>query len=213
MKSVVLPTGSTHLREHIMTHRTLVGSLIVFLVGITAAVAADPLQDVVARINGERQKQKLPTLKLNNKLTKAAQSQADWMASVGKMDHLRGKEAKSFEEWKKSDHHPVNRIINTGYIEWDELFSLEVKDGNQVLVAKPGADDRAGEVIAHGVPESGPGRFQPAVIVAGWMNSPGHKKTILTEPYEEIGVGFTRTKRGDAFWCVTFGKTAAKKGK
>jgi len=191
--------------------------LLAFLIGVTGAVNADPLKDplkdVVARINVERQKQKLSKLKINDKLTKAAQSQADWMASVGKMKHLRGQEAKSFEEWKKSDHHAVNRIINTGYIEWEELFSREVKDGNEVLVAKPRADDRAGEVIAHGVPESGPGRFQPAVIVAGWMNSPGHKKTILTAPYEEIGVGFTRTKRGDAFWCVTFGKPASKKDK
>jgi len=191
--------------------------LLAFLIGVTGAVNADPLKDplkdVVARINVERQKQKLSKLKINDKLTKAAQSQADWMASVGKMKHLRGQEAKSFEEWKKSDHHAVNRIINTGYIEWEEIFSFEVKDGNQVLLAKPGADDRAGEVIAHGVPESGPGRFQPAVIVAGWMNSPGHKKTILTAPYEEIGVGFTRTKRGDAFWCVTFGKPAGKKDK
>lgn len=47
----------------------------------------------------------------------------------------------------------------------------------------------------------------------GRMNSPGHLKTILTDGFEEMGVGFTRTKQGDAYWCVVFGKPAVKSGK
>ena len=184
----------------------LAGGLLVVVLVATDAVAADPLQEVARRINAQRQEHKLSKLNYNDKLAKAAQSQADWMASVGKMEHLRGKEATSFEEWKQSDHHPVNRIIHAGYFDWQELFSLEVENGQQVLVAKPGANDHVGEIIAHGDPQSGPGRFQPKVIVAGWMNSPGHRKTILTEGFEEIGVGFARTKQGDAFWCAVFGK-------
>jgi uncharacterized protein (TIGR03067 family) len=167
---------------------------------------SDPLKEVARLINAERQKQGLSKLKNNALLVKAAQSQSDWMAQVGKMEHLRGKEAANFEDWKRSDHHPVNRVIQTGYIDWQQLFTLEVKSGNQVLVAKPNADNHVGEIIAHGNPNTGPGRFDPAVIVAGWMNSPGHRKTILTGPFEELGVGFTRTKPGDAFWCVAFGK-------
>jgi uncharacterized protein (TIGR03067 family) len=174
--------------------------------GSRATVEETPLQAVARRINAERQKQSLNTFAWNNKLAAAAQSQADWMAQVGKMEHLRGKEATNFEDWNKSDHHPVNRIINSGYVEWQKLYSLEVKNGQQVLVAKPGANDNVGEIIAHGNPTSGPGRFDPAVIVAGWMNSPGHRKTILTAPLDEFGVGFKRTPAGDAFWCVVFGK-------
>lgn len=189
-----------------MMYRILTGVLVVVVMGTAEAGAADPLQEVARRINAQRQEHKLSKLKYNDKLAKAAQSQSDWMASVGKMEHLRGKEATSFEEWKQSDHHPVNRIIHAGYFKWQELFSLEVKDGQQLLVAKPEANDHVGEIIAHGVPESGPGRFQPSVIVAGWMNSPGHRKTILTEGFEEIGVGFARTKQGDAFWCAVFAK-------
>lgn len=189
-----------------MKQRTLAGVVLVLLIGVASAVAADPLQDVARRITAERQKHKLSKLKYNDKLAKAAQSQSDWMASVGKMEHLRGEAATNFEEWKKSDHHTINRMIHADYFKWDELYSLEVQDGKQVLVAKPGANDHVGEIIAHGVPESGPGRFQPAVIVAGWMDSPGHRKSILTKQYEEIGVGFTRTKQGDAYWCVVFGK-------
>ena len=33
-----------------------------------------------------------------------------------------------------------------------------------------------------------------------------HRKTILTERFQEIGVGFTRTAQGDAYWCAVFGK-------
>lgn len=180
--------------------------LLVFVIGSTAAVAADSLDEVARRINAERRQRGLPKLVTNDKLAKAAQSQADWMARVGKMTHLRGQEATSLEEWKRSHHHPVNRIIQAGYIDWQELFSLEVRNGQQVLVATPGANDHVGEVIAHGNPQSGPGRFQPRVIVAGWMTSPGHRKDLLGEQYEEIGVGFARSQRRDAYWCVVFAK-------
>ena len=159
-----------------MLPRTLVGVCLLFVIGATTVRAEDPLQEIARRIIAERQQHKLSKLKYNDKLAKAAQSQSDWMASVGKMVHLRGEQATSFEEWKKSDHHTVNRMIHAGYFEWEELYSLEVKDGNQFLIAKPGASDRVDEIIAHGDPDSGPDRFKPTVIVAGWMNSPPHRK-------------------------------------
>ena len=173
---------------------------------LTPVTAEDVLVETARRINVERRNHDLRPLKHNDKLATAAQSQAEWMAKVGKMLHLRGEQPSSFVDWKKSHHHPVNRVIHAGYVEWDKLFTLKNKEGKQVLVAKPKANERVGEVIAHGDPKSGPGRFRPQVIVTGWMNSPGHRKTILTTGYEEIGVGFARTKRGDAFWCVVFGK-------
>ena len=179
----------------------------ILLFCINVVIANEPLKDIANCINIERQEHKLSKLRHNAKLEKAAQSQADWMASVGQMKHLRGQQAKSFEEWKKSDHHTVNRMIHAEYFKWDELFSLEVQNGKQVLIAKPGVNDHVGEIIAQGVAESGPGRFQPAVIVAGWMNSPSHKKSILTASYEEFGVGFAKTKRGDVYWCVVFGSS------
>ena len=179
---------------------------VLLFLGTTQSLAADALNETARRINAERGSHDLRPLKHNYKLAAAAQSQAEWMAKVGKMLHLRGEQPSSFVDWKKSHHHPVNRVIHAGYVEWDKLFTLKNKEGKQVLVAKPKANERVGEVIAHGDPKSGPGRFRPSVIVTGWMNSPGHRKTILTAGYEEIGVGFARTKRGDAFWCVVFGK-------
>jgi uncharacterized protein YkwD len=182
------------------------------LVALILAAASAPvfaeniLVETARRINAERRKHKLRPVKYNTKLAVAAQSQAKWMAGEGKMLHLRGKQTSTFAEWKKSNHHPVNRVINGGYLKWEKLFVLTNKGGKQVLVAKPRANEHVGEIIAHGNPKSGPGRFRPRVIVTGWMNSPGHRKTILTAGFQEIGAGFARTKRGDAFWCVVFGK-------
>tara|TARA_Y100000034_G_scaffold125150_2_gene174331 strand:+ start:6863 stop:7507 length:645 start_codon:yes stop_codon:yes gene_type:complete len=163
--------------------------------------AVEPTE-IVGYLDAERNS---PPLKYSKKLAAAAQSQADWMASVGKMKHLRGQQPTSFKAWLKSDHHPVNRVIQTGYVQWDTLFVLKNHRGRQTLVAKGKPDDYVGEIIAHGNPKSGPGRFQPSVIVRGWMNSPGHRKAIL-RGYTEVGVGFARTSRGDAFWCVVFGR-------
>ena len=44
-------------------------------------------------------------------------------------------------------------------------------------------------------------------IVRSWMNSPGHRKEILTGHYQEMGIGVACTPDAnyDTFWCVVFG--------
>jgi uncharacterized protein YkwD len=39
------------------------------------------------------------------------------------------------------------------------------------------------------------------------MNSPGHRKEILTGHYQEMGIGVACTPDAnyDTFWCVVFG--------
>jgi uncharacterized protein YkwD len=37
------------------------------------------------------------------------------------------------------------------------------------------------------------------------MNSPGHRKEILTAHYQEMGIG-TAVKDNNTFWCVVFGR-------
>ena len=32
--------------------------------------------------------------------------------------------------------------------------------------------------------------FSPAAVVAGWMNSEGHRANILSSAYTKIGVGY-----------------------
>ncbi|MFE7262465.1 CAP domain-containing protein [Streptomyces sp. NPDC057592] len=52
-----------------------------------------------------------------------------------------------------------------------------------------------GENIAHGY-------TTPKSVVAGWMNSPGHRRNILNCAFKEIGVGHAR--HGN-YWTQDFG--------
>ena len=55
----------------------------------------------------------------------------------------------------------------------------------------------AGENIARG-------QRTPQEVVNSWMNSPGHRRNILSQEFTEIGVGFAQTERGDTFWTQLF---------
>ena len=156
--------------------------------------AQDVSRATTSQINSYRKKSNLPVFVLNRKLSQAAQHHANWMAKNRRMDHLEGQKPKinTREVWEKSTWHPLNRAVRYGYLQVD-------------ILANPKANDYVGETLAHGGPRSGTGRFNPAVIVRGWMNSAGHRKTILGD-YKEIGVGFAKTRQGDAFWCVVVGK-------
>lgn len=62
----------------------------------------------------------------------------------------------------------------------------------------------AGEIIAYGykTPES---------VVAGWMNSPGHKALILSPDRPDVGCGYLDGNNGDykrLFWTCDFGKSS-----
>ena len=165
-----------------------------FLSAASHCRADDVRQSILEAVNQARKQTGHAALKYNTKLQQAAQSHADWMARTGKMVHLQGEKPtiNDRQAWAKSTWHPINRAIQAGY------FDLTV-------LSKPNASDHVGETIAHGKPDSGPNRFRPHAIVNGWMNSPGHRKTIL-EDYTEIGVGVMITSRGDVFWCAMFGK-------
>ena len=161
------------------------------------------VQNVANRINGERAKKGLSRLKYNETLAKAAQSQAEWMARAQKMEHLRPA-PKSLEEHKTCNEHPANRIINAGYFTWDDLFVVETRPNGYVVNPRPDTDSRVGEIIAKGA-NAGHPATQPPQIVPGWMNSPGHRKTILTPQFEEFGVGCACIGN-DTYWCVVFAK-------
>jgi len=161
----------------------------------SVAQAQDVSKATISQINSHRKKNNLSAFVRNSKLAQAAQHHANWMAKKRRMVHLEGQKPKvnTREGLKKATWHPINRAVKYGYLQVD-------------MLAHPKANDYVGEVIAHGGPRSGPGRFNPVVICKGWMKSPGHRKTILGK-YKEIGVGFAKTRQGDAFWCVVVGKT------
>ncbi|AOT69681.1 SafA/ExsA family spore coat assembly protein [Geosporobacter ferrireducens] len=55
----------------------------------------------------------------------------------------------------------------------------------------------AGENIAMG-------QKTPEEVMKGWMNSPGHRKNILSENFTQIGVGYTVSGNGTTYWTQMF---------
>nr|WP_131748502.1 CAP domain-containing protein [Frankia sp. Cppng1_Ct_nod] len=52
------------------------------------------------------------------------------------------------------------------------------------------------------------GQQSPAEVVAGWMNSPGHRKNILNGEFTQIGVGCARGGSYGTYWTQLFGTPA-----
>ncbi len=46
----------------------------------------------------------------------------------------------------------------------------------------------------------------PKDVVAGWMDSPPHKKNMLNSDYTEIGVAVAWNEKGEPYWVQVFGK-------
>ena len=200
-----------------MSRTTTVLSLIFLVFGCTGygygqgvAPAGRTTALVVKLINTERAKQELKPLRTNGLLAKAAQSQADWMAQVGRMDHLRGPQPKTLADFKSTEWHAMNRLIKVGYYRFDEIFTPVAKDGVEAVVPDPQVNQIIGENVAYGNKNTGPGRFDPTVIVKGWMDSPGHRAAILNGRFEEIGAGYSTTpgardkRQQAAAWCLVF---------
>lgn len=166
-----------------------------------------PAQDlsgmVASGINSIRHSHGLTQLRRETRLESAARSQADWMSSVGRMDHLRDP-ARSLDEYKVCNYHPANRVVNSGYYSFDELFKIDYNpDGSGAQVhPKPIANTHVGEIVAAGR-GGGPDVRRPDIILNGWMNSPGHRQVILTPHFREFGIGVA-ARGGDVYWCVVF---------
>ena len=47
--------------------------------------------------------------------------------------------------------------------------------------------------------------LEPKGIFQGWMESPHHKENILTDQYQEIGVGIARSAKGNFYFTQVFG--------
>jgi uncharacterized protein YkwD len=68
----------------------------------------------------------------------------------------------------------------------------------RVLQAGYGNWSAVGENIAAGY-------TSPEALVAGWMNSPGHRANILSPKYREIGIGLVNGGKYGAYWTQDFG--------
>lgn len=179
-----------------------------FLFSFSSAKAEDPISLTFELINHNRKLNNLNELTWNKNLSEAAQSHSNWMAKVGKMTHIQGEHPKSFYELKTCSHHPVNRIINSGYYSFEKIFFVE-ENPNFVNVKEiKNIDDVWGEIVARGISGDPRYSFNARVCVEGWMNSPGHKAQILKPTFKEMGIAITPVVRNgntEVFWCVNFG--------
>ncbi|WP_062353713.1 SafA/ExsA family spore coat assembly protein [Bacillus kwashiorkori] len=48
------------------------------------------------------------------------------------------------------------------------------------------------------------GQATPAAVMQSWMNSPGHRKNILSAQYTQIGVGYISGGTGRHYWTQMF---------
>lgn len=180
---------------------------ILFALFLSFAPSIVPAQDlpgaVASGINSIRRSQGLSQLKREQRLEGAARSQADWMLAVGRMDHMR-EPARSLDEYKICNYHPANRVVNSGYYTFDELFKIDYNpDGSGAQVhPRSIANTHVGEIVAAGR-GGGPEVRRPDIILNGWMNSPGHRQAILTPHFRDFGVGVASNGR-DVYWCVVF---------
>lgn len=54
------------------------------------------------------------------------------------------------------------------------------------------------ENIAHNYPT-------PKEVVAGWMDSAGHKANLLNADYTRIGLAVAKSEKGEPYWVQVFG--------
>ena len=176
-------------------------------VGIASeALGNDLFRRVAEMVNDERQKVGLKRLAYNDQLEQAALSHSQWMARVGKMEHLQGeKPGEGFEAFLNSDHHHATRILKTGYIRWQDLFDVRREGDKGFINPKPDADDRVSEIIAFASPGAGSVPQQLPTVVPGWMKSPGHRAVIVKTCWKDIGAAFAMSRNGSTYYAVTFG--------
>ena len=169
------------------------------------------VQDLLQKHNAVRREHRLKPFRYNALLAQAAQSHAEWMATERKMLHLQP-QAKNLEDFRTCSHHPSNRVIRTGYLDWDDVFRLAVEDGQQVVVPLADANSLVGENIAEAKDAGHPAQ-QTRLMIEGWMKSPGHRHAILTPGFREIGIGTACTNEPDydTYWCVVFAKPVGSK--
>lgn len=59
-----------------------------------------------------------------------------------------------------------------------------------------------GENVAYGYPDA-------EAVMAGWMESDGHRENILNPDFEDLGVGYSVGSDGSAYWTQNFGADMA----
>jgi uncharacterized protein YkwD len=179
-------------------------------VEVASAQDAPFVRDLLQKHNAVRREQGLKPFRYNLLLSKAAQSHAEWMAVHRKMEHLQPQPT-NLEDFRTCSHHPLNRVVRAGYLEWDDVFRVDMENGQQSVLPVEDANSLVGENIAEAKDAGHPAQ-QTRLMIDGWMKSPGHRHAILTPEFTEIGIGTACTNEPDydTYWCVVFARPAEK---
>ena len=135
-----------------------------------AAAAAAPggrAGALVELANQQRSRAGLPPLRANSQLMRAAQTQAEQSASLGKMAHV-------LPEARYP--RPEDRLEASGY-DW-RAFAENIAMGQQ----------------------------STSEAIEAWMNSPGHRKNLLSAAYTELGTGYATDASGRPYYVQVFGR-------
>jgi uncharacterized protein YkwD len=157
--------------------KTQVGGTGNYTLTVSVFTAEEYQNEVIRLTNVERAKAGLAPLTPNALLTQAAEAFARDMDTKNSYLGHTGSNGST----------PIDRIKATGYAAaWFDM-------GNGQLRGIP-------------LENSASGQRSPVEVVAGWMNSQGHRNAILDVAAKDIGVGFQYdNETGQTYWVQNFG--------
>ena len=96
-------------------------------------------------------------------------------------------------------HAKLQQAAMTRAKELEIKFAHERPDGSDIGTAafEAGVGNPGGENI-------GAGFTKPEAVVKAWMDSDGHRTTMLQSHYTHIGVGYYKGKNGTGYWVQEF---------
>jgi uncharacterized protein YkwD len=188
-----------------MSRRFLLGlSLALAVVGRAAAddkarddekVKLSPEEQKVLELtNQERAREKLPPLKPNARLFKAARAHSAKMAEKGMMGHV-------FLEGKGW---PVVLVAGSpGLVMGRTAQILEVSSWGQRAREAGYKYEVCGENVGEGF-DSPRAKHTPEDMMKWWMGSEEHRSNILLKDFTEVGLGVVKGKNGKTYYTQLF---------
>lgn len=164
-----------------------------FFEDFTQALTPKPLdtkkleQKIHELINKERTENGLTPLKLNQKISDIARQHSQDMADRNYFEHD-SPEGKSFEDRYKENNFNCEIVISESSTELitETANEITTEITTETLYAT-GAEN-----ISFTEGYTGEDTIAKT-MVDGWMNSPGHRKNILTSYFESEGIGVVKT--------------------
>ena len=139
-------------------------------------------RSILHHTNKEQRRHRVKPLKGHRALIRGARAHSRWMARRGVMSHT-----------GVGSSEPYQRARTAGFLSNYVGENLWQSSGSKGIAWKSNFRWRSDWQLG-----------KAAVI--SWMNSPGHRKNLLTADYTHIGIGVGRNKRNRIYLTQKFGK-------